>query len=93
MKHYLDERSRDGGAAERRCPIWGPPFSRKCPPSRSSGAVNVRKAIPRLAPPDGLVQAAVRALQDGVHQYAPMAGRPDLRQWIAGHHAGARRHL
>ena len=33
------------------------------------------------------MEAAVQALHDGVHQYAPMAGRPDLRAWICGHHA------
>ena len=50
------------------------------------GALNLAQGFPDLPPPEGLVEAAVRALRGGVHQYAPMAGRPDLREWICGHH-------
>ena len=55
--------------------------------AQQHGAVNVSQGFPDIPPPEGLVEAAIQALQAGVHQYAPMAGRPDLRQWICGHHA------
>ncbi|MGB0510886.1 MAG: aminotransferase class I/II-fold pyridoxal phosphate-dependent enzyme, partial [Flavobacteriales bacterium] len=55
--------------------------------AQQHGAVNVSQGFPDIPPPQGLVDAAVQALHDGVHQYAPMAGRPDLRAWICGHHA------
>ena len=50
-------------------------------------AVNVSQGFPDIPPPEGLVEAAIQALHDGVHQYASMAGRSDLRHWICGHHA------
>lgn len=50
------------------------------------GALNLAQGFPDIPPPQGLVEAAVKALRDGTHQYAPMAGRPDLRSWICGHH-------
>ena len=55
--------------------------------AQQHGAVNVSQGFPDIPPPEGLVEAATKALRDGVHQYAPMAGRPDLREWICGHHA------
>lgn len=51
------------------------------------GALNLAQGFPNLPPPEGLVEAAVRALRAGVHQYAPMAGRPDLREWVCKHHS------
>ncbi len=51
------------------------------------GALNLAQGFPDLPPPPGLVAAAEQALRDGVHQYAPMAGRAGLRQWICNHHA------
>ncbi|MBL6619524.1 MAG: aminotransferase class I/II-fold pyridoxal phosphate-dependent enzyme [Flavobacteriales bacterium] len=57
------------------------------------GALNLAQGFPDLPPPEGLVDAAVRALRGGVHQYAPMAGRPDLRDWICGHHQNRHGHL
>ena len=50
------------------------------------GALNLAQGFPDIPPPQGLVEAAMKALRDGTHQYAPMAGRPDLRSWICGHH-------
>ena len=50
------------------------------------GALNLAQGFPDLPPPEPLVEAAVNALQQGVHQYAPMAGRPGLRQWVCDHH-------
>ena len=55
--------------------------------AQEHGAVNVSQGFPDIPPPEGLVEAAIQALHDGVHQYAPMAGRPDLRHWICGHHS------
>ena len=51
------------------------------------GALNLAQGFPNLPPPEGLVEAAIRALRAGVHQYAPMAGRPDLREWVCKHHS------
>ena len=51
------------------------------------GALNLAQGFPDLPPPQGLVSAAEQALRDGVHQYAPMAGRIGLRHWICEHHA------
>ena len=56
------------------------------------GALNLAQGFPNLPPPEGLVEAAVRALRSGVHQYAPMAGRSDLRAWICGHHRERHNH-
>ena len=50
------------------------------------GALNLAQGFPDIPPPAGLVTAAVEALHAGAHQYAPMAGRPDLREWICQHH-------
>ena len=50
------------------------------------GALNLAQGFPDIPPPQGLVDAAVEALHAGTHQYAPMAGRADLRAWICGHH-------
>ena len=55
--------------------------------AQQHGAVNVSQGFPDIPPPQGLVEAAVKALHDGAHQYAPMAGRLDLRDWICSHHA------
>lgn len=51
------------------------------------GALNLAQGFPDLPPPQGLVACAEQALRDGVHQYAPMAGREDLRAWICNHYA------
>lgn len=56
------------------------------------GALNLAQGFPDLPPPEGLVESAIRALRGGVHQYAPMAGRPDLREWICGHHLARHGH-
>lgn len=55
--------------------------------AQQSGALNLSQGFPDIPPPEGLVAAAVKALHDGEHQYAPMPGRPDLREWICNHHA------
>ncbi len=50
-------------------------------------ALNLAQGFPDLPPPEGLVDAAVKALHDGIHQYAPMAGRMGLREWVCHHHS------
>lgn len=50
------------------------------------GALNLAQGFPDLPPPKKLVEAAVTALHNGVHQYAPMAGRMGLREWVCDHH-------
>ena len=50
------------------------------------GALNLAQGFPDIPPPAGLVTAAVEALHAGAHQYAPMTGRRDLREWICQHH-------
>lgn len=47
------------------------------------GAVNLGQGSPDFDPPAALVEAAQRALADGVHQYVPTWGLPDLREAIA----------
>ena len=51
------------------------------------GALNLAQGFPDIPPPEGLVEAAISALREGIHQYAPMAGRPDLRAWICSHYS------
>ena len=86
MKQTLDDRSRDGGAARASRPIWGPPSSRKCPPSRSStGRSTCRTGFPDIPPPEGLVEAAVQGApgrRAPVRPHGLASGRPapvDLR--------------
>ena len=55
--------------------------------AQQHGAINVSQGFPDIPPPQGLVEAAIRALQQGTHQYAPMAGRMDLRDWVCRHHS------
>ena len=54
------------------------------------GALNVAQGFPDLATPESLRKAVAHAIEAGHNQYAPMAGNPALRHWIAGtYHAGA----
>lgn len=47
------------------------------------GALNLAQGFPEFPPPLEAVEAYRKALQDGEHQYAPMAGLPDLRRELA----------
>ncbi|MDR3435378.1 aminotransferase [Telmatospirillum sp.] len=47
------------------------------------GAINLGQGFPEGLEPDVVIQAAIRALQDGPHQYPPMMGVPALRQAVA----------
>ncbi|GAA3062461.1 pyridoxal phosphate-dependent aminotransferase [Streptomyces goshikiensis] len=48
-------------------------------------AVNLGQGFPDTAGPDSVVEAAVRALRAGHHQYPPVPGLPALRRAIADH--------
>jgi N-succinyldiaminopimelate aminotransferase len=48
------------------------------------GAVNLGQGFPDFAAPDFLKEAAVRAIQDEINQYAPGLGRISLREALAG---------
>ena len=49
-----------------------------------------RRAFPTLTTPESLRKAVAQAIEAGHNQYAPMAGNPALRHWIAeSYHAGA----
>ncbi|MFG2712168.1 pyridoxal phosphate-dependent aminotransferase [Streptomyces goshikiensis] len=48
-------------------------------------AVNLGQGFPDTAGPDSVVEAAVRALRAGHHQYPPVPGLPGLRRAIADH--------
>ncbi len=48
-------------------------------------AINLAQGFPDFEPPDALVAAAAEALHQGLHQYAPSAGDPVLRQAVAEH--------
>ncbi|MCC9152669.1 pyridoxal phosphate-dependent aminotransferase [Streptomyces parvulus] len=48
-----------------------------------TGALDIALGIPPGDPPAAVVDAAVSALRDGLHQYADPAGLPELRALIA----------
>lgn len=47
------------------------------------GAVNLGQGFPEALEPPAVVEAAIKALRDGPHQYPPMLGVPALRQAVA----------
>ena len=53
-------------------------------------ALNIAQGFPDLDTPPSLRKAVAEAIEAGHNQYAPMAGNPELRTWIADvHHKGA----
>ncbi len=58
--------------------------------AKQADAVNLGQGFPEGLEPKEVVEAAMRALRDGPHQYPPMLGLPALRQAVA---ANARRFL
>ena len=52
-----------------------------------TGAVNLGQGFPDFDGPEEVREAAVRALRDGINQYALGAGSPNLRRAIAEHAA------
>ena len=54
------------------------------------GALNVAQGFPDLDTPEALRAAVTQAIEAGHNQYAPMAGNPLLRSWLAeSYHNGA----
>ena len=51
--------------------------------SAETGAINLGQGFPEGFEPEALIEAAVRALRDGPHQYPPMLGLPVLRKAVA----------
>ncbi|RBP04148.1 aspartate/methionine/tyrosine aminotransferase [Roseiarcus fermentans] len=51
--------------------------------AREVDAVNLGQGFPEGLEPKEVIEAAMRALRDGPHQYPPMLGLPDLRQAVA----------
>ncbi len=51
--------------------------------SNQYGAVNLSQGFPEADPPPAVVEAARRALADGIHQYAITWGAPRFRQALA----------
>src|SRR5690606_37587764 len=49
------------------------------------GSVNLGQGFPDTDGPAGMLAAAQRAIADGVNQYPPGPGRPELREAIAEH--------
>ena len=47
------------------------------------GAVNAGQGFPDFDPPAALQARVTEAMRDGWNQYAPMAGDPTLREWLA----------
>ncbi|KAA3612954.1 MAG: aminotransferase class I/II-fold pyridoxal phosphate-dependent enzyme [Planctomycetota bacterium] len=52
--------------------------------ARQHGAINLAQGFPDFPAPEGIKEAAVRALRADVNQYAVTWGAPELRQAIAG---------
>ena len=50
-----------------------------------TGALNLGQGFPDKDGPEGIVEAAVRALRSGRNQYAPGLGTPELREAVARH--------
>lgn len=53
--------------------------------ARRTGAVNLGQGFPDTDGPAGMLRAAQQAIADGVNQYPPGAGEPELRAAISEH--------
>jgi N-succinyldiaminopimelate aminotransferase len=51
----------------------------------TTGAVNLGQGFPDVDGPDAMLALAARGLRDGLNQYPPGAGRPELRAAVAAH--------
>lgn len=56
--------------------------------ARRTGAVNLGQGFPDTGGPEGMLRTARQAISDGMNQYPPGAGEPDLRAAIAEHRRG-----
>ncbi|GAA2329340.1 pyridoxal phosphate-dependent aminotransferase [Saccharopolyspora halophila] len=55
--------------------------------ARRTGAVNLGQGFPDTDGPEGMLRVAQEAIANGVNQYPPGAGEPELRAAIAEHRA------
>ncbi|MER7013233.1 pyridoxal phosphate-dependent aminotransferase [Saccharopolyspora sp. NPDC000359] len=55
--------------------------------ARRTGAVNLGQGFPDTDGPEGMLRVAQEAIANGVNQYPPGAGEPDLRAAISEHRA------
>ena len=58
-------------------------FTRMSQLAAEVGALNLSQGFPDFPSPQPLLDAAVRHLQAGHNQYAPMTGLPRLREAVA----------
>lgn len=58
-------------------------FTRMSQLAAEFGALNLSQGFPDFASPPALIEAAMRHLQAGHNQYAPMTGLPRLREQVA----------
>lgn len=58
-------------------------FTRMSALARKHQALNLGQGFPDEGPPDFLTEVVTRVIQSGFHQYAPMAGVPELREAIS----------
>ena len=61
-------------------------FERMSGLAAKHGAVNLGQGFPDFGWPEGILDAAARALKEGSNQYAPSRGLPQLREAIAAHY-------
>ncbi len=61
-------------------------FERMSTLAAKHGAVNLGQGFPDFGWPDGILDAAARALLEGSNQYAPSRGLPQLRSAVADHY-------
>jgi N-succinyldiaminopimelate aminotransferase len=62
-------------------------FERMSGLARQHGAINLGQGFPDDQGPLPVREAAARALIEGLNQYPPMRGLPELRAAVAGHYA------
>ena len=61
-------------------------FERMSGLAAKHGAVNLGQGFPDFGWPDEILEAAARAVTEGLNQYAPSRGLPQLRDAIAAHY-------
>lgn len=68
-------------------PVFGAPgtsiFESMSRLATETGAINLGQGFPEGLEPPEVIEAAVKALRDGPHQYPPMLGLPALRRAVA----------
>lgn len=63
--------------------IGGTIFAEMSALAQECHAINLGQGFPDYSPPEALIQAVSKAMFQGLNQYAPMAGLPQLRNAIA----------